>query len=385
MTNDKTYINWDIIAKHLLGISSAEERERVEEWLSEDESNREYYRKAQRYFGKYYTGEESRVVDSENAWEEFVVYTNKTPKKHIGRIIIKYVAVLLLPLLLGGIAYWFWASGQFQVTEVAKSISIEPGTTKAVLVFNSGQRVELTDSVAFEQVVEKFKPAHGRIEEAERSVKYNKIIVPRGGEYNLVLSDGTSVMINSDSKLSIPDQFVGKERRVYLEGEALFHVTRDSEHPFIVETDNGDVTVLGTVFNVNAYPDEAYIQTTLVEGSVAFKGKGMDSSRMISPGEQITYDIQTKDINVERVNTGIFTAWTEGKWIIEGMRLDEIMKQLARWYDITVFYQNPEAKEFVFTGDLEKYNTCNVILDIISMTTNVEFELKERVIIVKMK
>ena len=369
MTNDKTYINWDIIAKHLLGISSAEERERVEEWLSEDESNREYYRKAQRYFDKYYTGEESRVVDSKNAWEEFVVYTNKTPKKHIGRIIIKYVAVLLLPLLLGGIAYWFWESGQFQVTEVAKGISIEPGMTKAVLVFNSGQQVELTDSVAFEQVV----------------VKYNKIIVPRGGEYNLVLSDGTSVMINSDSKLSIPDQFVGKERRVYLEGEALFHVTRDSEHPFIVETDNGDVTVLGTVFNVNAYPDEAYIQTTLVEGSVAFKGKGMASSRMISPGEQITYDIQTKDINVERVNTDIFTAWTEGKWIIEGMRLDGIMKQLARWYDITVFYQNPEAKELVFTGDLEKYNTCNVILDIISMTTNVEFELKERVIIVKMK
>ena len=158
MTNDKTYINWDIIAKHLLGISSAEERERVEEWLSEDESNREYYRKAQRYFDKYYTGEESRVVDSENAWEEFVVYTNKTPKKHIGRIIIKYVAVLLLPLLLGGIAYWFWESGQFQVTEVAKGISIEPGMTKAVLVFNSGQQVELTDSVAFEQVVEKFKP-----------------------------------------------------------------------------------------------------------------------------------------------------------------------------------------------------------------------------------
>ena len=101
MTNDKTYINWDIIAKHLLGISSAEERERVEEWLSEDESNREYYRKAQRYFDKYYTGEESRVVDSKNAWEEFVVYTNKTPKKHIGRIIIKYVAVLLLPITSG--------------------------------------------------------------------------------------------------------------------------------------------------------------------------------------------------------------------------------------------------------------------------------------------
>ena len=233
--------------------------------------------------------------------------------------------------------------------------------------------------------MEKFKPDHSRIDDSGKIMKYNKIIVPRGGEYNLVLSDGTSVIINSDSKLSVPDHFVGKERRVYLEGEALFHVSRDSEHPFIVETEDGDITVLGTVFNVNAYPDETYIQTTLVEGSVAFKGKGMVVSRMISPGEQITYDVQTNDINVEQVNTDVFTAWTEGKWIIEGMRLDEIMKQLARWYDITVFYQNPEAKDLVFTGDLEKYNKCNVILDIISMTTNVEFELKGRAIIVRMK
>lgn len=199
------------------------------------------------------------------------------------------------------------------------------------------------------------------------------------------MADGTSVMINSDSKLNVPDRFEGKERRVRLEGEALFHVARDVEHPFIVETVGGDVTVLGTVFNVNAYSDEDYVQTTLVEGSVAFQGKGMADAKTISPGEQITYDLQTNGINVERVNTDIFTAWTEGKWIIEGMRLDEIMKQLARWYDITVFYQNPEAKELVFTGDLEKYNKCNVILDIISLTTNVEFELKERVIIVKMK
>ena len=385
MMDDKTYIEWDVIAKHLLGVSSAEEKEKVEEWLSEDEGNREYYRKAQQYFDKYYTGEESRVVDSKNAWDEFVIYADRAPKRYVWRVIIKYVAVLLLPLFLGGVGYWFWKSNQFQVTEVAKEISIEPGTTKAVLVFNSGQRVELTDSVAFKQVVEKFKPDHSRIDDSGKIMKYNKIIVPRGGEYNLVLSDGTSVIINSDSKLSVPDHFVGKERRVYLEGEALFHVSRDSEHPFIVETEDGDITVLGTVFNVNAYPDETYIQTTLVEGSVAFKGKGMVVSRMISPGEQITYDVQTNDINVEQVNTDVFTAWTEGKWIIEGMRLDEIMKQLARWYDITVFYQNPEAKELVFTGDLEKYNKCNVILDIISLTTNVEFELKERVIIVKMK
>ena len=380
MTDERRHINWDMIVRHLMDVATDEEREEVERWLAEDEGNREYYRKAKRYFETYYTGEETRVVDTRGAWDEFVVYADKSRKAHIWRMIVKYAAILLFPLCVG-FGYWFLENDESQTTFVSEDISIEPGTTKAVLVFNSGQQVKLTDSIAFGQAIEKFKPS-GQVDEA---VEYNKIIVPRGGEYNLVLADGTSVMINSDSKLNVPDRFEGKERRVRLEGEALFHVAQDVEHPFIVETVGGDVTVLGTVFNVNAYSGEDYVQTTLVEGRVAFQGKGMTDARTIAPGEQITYDVQTNSVNVEKVDTRVYTAWTEGKWIIEGMRLDEIMKQLARWYDITVFYQNPEAKELVFTGDLEKYNKCNVILDIISLTTNVEFELKERVIIVKMK
>ena len=380
MTDDRRHINWDMIVRHLMDGATDEEREEVERWLAEDEGNREYYRKAKRYFETYYTGEETRVVDTRGAWDEFVVYADKSRKAHIWRMIVKYAAILLLPLCVG-LGYWFLGNDTPQTTFVSGGISIEPGTTKAVLVFNSGQQVKLTDSIAFEQAIEKFKPS-GQVEQA---IEYNKIIVPRGGEYNLVLADGTSVMINSDSKLSVPDRFEGKERRVRLEGEALFHVAQDVEHPFIVETDGGDVTVLGTVFNVNAYSGEDYVQTTLVEGRVAFQGKGMTDARTIAPGEQITYDVQTNSVNVEKVDTRVYTAWTEGKWIIEGECLEEIMKQLARWYDVTVFYQNAEAKDLVFTGDLEKYSNCNVILDIISMTTNVEFELKDRVIIVKMK
>lgn len=380
MTDDRRHINWDMIVRHLMDVATDEEREEVERWLAEDEGNREYYRKAKRYFETYYTGEETRVVDTRGAWDEFVVYADKSRKAHIWRMIVKYAAILLLPLCVG-LGYWFLGNDTPQTTFVSGGISIEPGTTKAVLVFNSGQQVKLTDSIAFEQAIEKFKPS-GQVEQA---IEYNKIIVPRGGEYNLVLADGTSVMINSDSKLSVPDRFEGKERRVRLEGEALFHVAQDVEHPFIVETDGGDVTVLGTVFNVNAYSGEDYVQTTLVEGRVAFQGKGMTDARTIAPGEQITYDVQTNSVNVEKVDTRVYTAWTEGKWIIEGECLEEIMKQLARWYDVTVFYQNAAAKDLVFTGDLEKYSNCNVILDIISMTTNVEFELKDRVIIVKMK
>ena len=291
---------------------------------------------------------------------------------------------MLLPLCLG-LGYWFWGNDSLDTAVIPGGIQIEPGTTKAILVFNSGRQVELTDSSTFEQAMGRFKSEEGKVEKSLKPVEYNKIIVPRGGEYNLVLADGTSVVINADSKLSIPDRFEGKERRVRLEGEALFHVVKDAEHPFVVEMEGGDVTVLGTVFNVSAYSEEVCIQTTLVEGSVAFRGKGMKEVRVIVPGEQVTYDVQTNSVEVEKVDTGIYTAWAEGKWIIEGKRLEDIMKQLARWYDVSVFYQNPEVKDLVFTGDLEKYSSCNVILDIISMTTSVEFELKDKMIIVKMK
>ncbi len=381
---DRMHINWDIIVRRILDQADETERELVERWLTEDEMNREYYRKAKRYFDRYYTGEESREVDVEDAWSEFVVYADKSPRKYLWRRVMRYAAVLLLPLCLG-LGYWFWGNDSLDTAVIPGGIQIEPGTTKAILVFNSGRQVELTDSSTFEQAMGRFKSEEGKVEKSLKPVAYNKIIVPRGGEYNLVLADGTSVVINADSKLSIPDRFEGKERRVRLEGEALFHVVKDAEHPFVVEMEGGDVTVLGTVFNVSAYSEEVCIQTTLVEGSVAFRGKGMKEARVIVPGEQVTYDVQTNSVEVEKVDTGIYTAWAEGKWIIEGKRLEDIMKQLARWYDVSVFYQNPEVKDLVFTGDLEKYSSCNVILDIISMTTNVEFELKDKMIIVKMK
>ena len=106
---------------------------------------------------------------------------------------------------------------------------------------------------------------------------------------------------------------------------------------------------------------------------------------VIEPGEQVTYYKVSGEIAVKGVNTMIYTAWTQGKWIIEGMRLEDMMKQIARWYDVTIFYQNQAAKELIFTGDLERYNNCEMILDIIAMTTNVEFIVKDRVITVRMR
>lgn len=384
---DRMHINWDIIVRRILNESSEDENELVDNWLAEDEANREYYRKAKFYFDVYYTGEEIRDVDTEGAWDEFVTYTGKSSRKLLWRRVIGYAAAVII--LLGvGFTYWMSDSRVKQPVEVAMNQPLKPGTMKAVLVFNTGEQVALTDSSVLEQVVEEYKQKKDVTETQnmqQEKEEYNTLIIPRGGEYNLVLADGTSVKLNSDSKLSFPDKFIGKERRVRLEGEALFHVVKDTGFPFIVETGSGEVEVLGTVFDVNAYPDEEFVKTTLVEGKVAFQGVGMPDARVITPGEQITYDKETREVEVAKVDTRTYTAWAEGKWVIEGERLENIMKQLARWYDIKVFYQNPRVKDLVFTGDLEKYNNCEVILDIVSMTTNVAFEIKDKTIIVKMK
>ena len=150
-----------------------------------------------------------------------------------------------------------------------------------------------------------------------------------------------------------------------------------------METAKGNVQVLGTLFNVNVYPDEDVMQATLVEGQIAFKGNAMSRSVELDPGEQVVYNIKNGESHVAKVNTKVYVGWAEGKWFIEGERLEDIMKQLSRWYE--VFYKNPEAKELVFTGDLEKYNDCEVVLNIISMTTNVMFTVKDRVITVQMR
>lgn len=378
---DKKFINWRVIMQSLLGKSTSVEDEQVDKWLHEDTRNQDYYQKAKYYFDNYYSVEEEiHQVDTKKAWNDFLVYTKRSRNSKWRRY-LQYAAGVVM--LVGvGVALLLLVGKSEKSVMIVQNQVITPGKVKALLVFQSGSQVSLTDSTAFEQVVGQYTMEDT---DEETKMEYNTIIVPRGGEYSLALADGTRIKMNSDSKLIFPHKFSGKERRVRLEGEALFDVEKDSEHPFIVETAKGDVHVLGTLFNINVYPDEDVAQTTLVEGRVVFKGKGMLQNVELFPREQVTYNMKSGESHVEEVNTKVYVGWAEGKWLIEGKRLEDIMKQLSRWYDVEVFYKNPEAKELVFTGDLEKYDDCEVVLNIISMTTNVTFTIRDRAIIVQMK
>ena len=187
--------------------------------------------------------------------------------------------------------------------------------------------------------------------------------------------------LNSESELRYPVNFVGRDRRVYLSGEAYFDVTQNKEHPFIVEMKNSVVRVLGTSFDVRAYADEEVL-TTLVQGVVRFSaGK---ESVVLEPGKQAILD-KLGQIETREVDTYLYTAWKEGVFAFKKQRLEEIMKVVARWYDVNVFWENISQKEVTFTGKMKRYDDFSKVVEMLEMTGNTEFVVRENNIFIREK
>ena len=210
----------------------------------------------------------------------------------------------------------------------------------------------------------------------QEEMLFNTITIPRSGEYKLVLSDGTKVWLNSDSKLEFPNTFVGDERRVKLAGEAYFEVAKNKAKPFRVEVDRVEVVVLGTSFNIHAY-DEA-VKTTLVEGAVKLNVAGKAYS--LSPGFEANVD----QGGVKIVKSDVYEqiAWKDGRFVFREKRLEEVMSILSRWYDFEIFYQNAAVKDLHFTGNIPRHATINEVLKFLERTHLVHFSVVGRTVIV---
>lgn len=209
---------------------------------------------------------------------------------------------------------------------------------------------------------------------------YNTLIVPTGGFYPLELSDGTQVWLNSESELHFPVKFLSGKREVFLKGEALFVVKRDSTKPFIVNINTASIEVLGTTFNVNTYADDQRVYTTLVNGSVKFISNKNKQEVILGPGTQCVTDTTTGNTSIREVNVNNYIAWREGRFIFDDMSLEFIMCQLQRWYDIDVFYQNQTIKKHKFRGVINKDMSMEKVLDMISEATDIKFNVKNRAI-----
>ena len=193
---------------------------------------------------------------------------------------------------------------------------------------------------------------------------YHTLRVPAGADYQVTLADGTKVWLNCESTLRYPVEFGDEKREVYLDGEGYFEVNKAAEWPFIVNTEQMQVKVTGTKFNVKSYTTEPIVHTTLVEGSVWAYTDQVQVE--LTPSEQFRYDKETGKTSVQKVDTELYTGWIEGMFVFRNQRLEDVMNDLARWYNMTIFYSTAETKEIRISTNLNRYKNIDDLLVIIN-------------------
>ena len=213
---------------------------------------------------------------------------------------------------------------------------------------------------------------------------YNTITVPAGGEFQVLLSDGSSVRLNSCSALTYPVPFTGDVREVKLTGEAYFDVTK-SDKPFIVKMADIDVRVLGTSFNLSGYTTNQDVSVTLVSGEVTVHNHQLQQDFNITPGMRFEYNRENHQVKMTEVDPELYISWMKGKFWFEDMRLEDIMVTLNRWYDCTVSYSDDALRDLRFTGAAEKDRSASYLLELIEMITEVKFQVDGKHILITRK
>lgn len=274
----------------------------------------------------------------------------------------------------------------------AKANIITPGENKAVLTLADGKKIVLKEQnneflskeaglVVYNSkegaLVYKADPASS----TSQTITYNTISTPRGGQYKLILEDGSKIWLNAASSIKFPSRFDLKQRKIEISGEVYCEISKDPKRPFKVSYGNQVVEVLGTHFNINAYADEASIKTTLLEGSIRLAHTKTLQSKLLVPGDQANMNPINNQIKIERVETESVVAWKEGYFMFNQEPLESIMRKVSRWYDVEVVYKGtvPQKK---FGGKLSKFDDIQQLLDVLAATGSVKFETQGRRIIV---
>ncbi|MBL4678575.1 MAG: FecR family protein [Mucilaginibacter sp.] len=310
------------------------------------------------------------------------------PAKPVRRLWTKISAAASIILLVGISSYYIFRNpAPYPVIAQAKKHNdVAPGGNKAYLILSNGENISLAGEhlgiIGKDAGKDIFKTADGQIKYVDRhskhnsgEVAFNTLRTPNGGHYKLVLADGTKVWLNAASQLKYPADFKNlKERRIELIGEAYFEVAKDARHPFIVQTDDQQIKVLGTHFNVNAYHDDGGSKTTLLEGSI--KAAGKHAEAIIKPGQEVISSVDGK-LDVDEADTEIAVAWKNDQFMFESEPVKPLMKDVARWYDVEVIYA-ADIPNVRFNGAISKFENISAVLKILENTGKVHFEVSGR-------
>ncbi|RAJ08630.1 FecR family protein [Chitinophaga skermanii] len=407
-TGDFATMNFDyddriaaLLHKKLVGETLlAEEQQLLEDWASQSADNAALLNKIQneasvhKMLQTWYNIEQNREENKGRFFSQLAALSKESqqPKFNFFKSrIVRYAAAAVV--LMGVSTYALLHSDLHQpatrkVVALKETTPIAPGRDGAILTLADGSQLVLDSAgngvVASQNganvVLQNGQLTYNAADLQPGEIVYNNVRTPKGRQFKLVLPDGTKVWLNAASSIKYPTAFSGKERHVELQGEAYFEVAQNEQLPFKVQTGEAtEIQVLGTSFNINAYTNEHSIRTTLLEGAVRINAYSHTAT--LKPGQQAAVKPQLSQMVIlNAVDTDQILAWKNGLFNFENASLDEIMRQLERWYDIEVVYEKgiPAAR---FGGWINKQNTLQDVLQILE-SSNVHFHLEGRKLIV---
>jgi len=366
-----------IIIKIRLEKATDQEREILLSWLDENEINRQTYK-------RIISGEsllkrlqiEDKIAESTDMDLICKTIANKLMRREFSRRII-YPASIAAGCIALFITGWLLL-GEKEIPET--TLTTEIGS-KVQLITESGKVINLDKTtpdsiyVATAVIVHKDNGIEYLAKNYSGTADYkevrNKIITGVGGEYSFILSDGTKVWLNSLSEIEFPVTFHGNRRVINITGEAYIEVKPDYHKPFIVHSLNQSVEVLGTSFNIKAYPDEYQVYTTLLEGSISVGSGG--NKVLLTPGMESVCSRESNELEIRKVNTNLAVAWRSGYFMFNDEDLDNILNVLSRWYGVKFVYDQSVTDKNTFSGRLSKYNDIGITLKSITMTGGPSF------------
>lgn len=378
-----------IIGKQMLSNASKKEQEELSKWLEHD-TNKQIFDSIINHQKIDQKLEQHQSIESATAFNKFIKQTEKNRFKS-ARIAFKLAAASIVIAFIS-IAVYQMTNIEPSNTYNMVSQSIEPGSSKAVLILSNGTKITLNQHVADTTINQSGVNIHSNHKQLRyqqthlntNKVNHNTILTPRGGEYQLALADGTKVWLNAESKLTYPVAFKGAQRLVELEGEAYFEVAHNADKPFIVQTEKKQITVLGTSFNISAYPSDEETTTTLVTGSIEALFAG-NIKKILRPNQQLIVDHANNKGTLKQVDTYLYSSWKDGRLVFRNQHLGDILEDMERWYNFRVAYDSEKTKNYRFSIDMPKYDSFDKVIDIIEMTGLVDLEINGNVLIAKSK
>ncbi len=370
---------FELIDKYLVGKATREEQNLLEE----------YYKRLDKNNQSTLTPEQEQALQQimlQNIRSEIHNIPSITPIKRVSYF-TRYAAaaVILIAFSIG--TYMYLRSAKPEITAATGKIDIAPGGNKAVLTLGNGRQITLEGAKNGNLAQQGATTVHktdnslvayqaGTSDNDATVNEFNTITTPRGGQYQVILPDGTHVWLNAASSIRFPVTFAGKVRNVETTGEVYFEVAKDAHKPFNVTSAGQTVTVLGTHFNVMAYPEESSIVTTLLEGSVKITRNNV--SKILKPGEQA---LVNQDIKITPADVDDAVAWKNGITSFNDADIKSIMRKVSRWYDVDVKYQG-QVSDRLFTGSISRKSNLSVLLKILALN-HIQFSVEGKQLIVK--